>query len=486
MPQGATSTQHSAESATLRRVLGRSDLVLLFVVAVVNLNVVPSIAANGAATIWLWLLALIFFFWPQGIAVIELAGRYPGEGGVYLWTKKYFGDFHGFLSGWCYWTNNVFYIPTVLLYLVGVAFFAGGARTQSLADDPRATCLAALAALVLLVVLNVLGAGLGKWVNNLGGIGTVIIAVVLIALGAVTLITHGTSLGASDFRFAAADWRIVSTFGTMCFGLVGLELASVMGDEIRDPQKSLPPAVSIGGITSGVLYIGATLTLLLAVPKNSIGILQGVVEAIASMGKQAGAPWIVAPLAIVLSISIAGIASAWLSGSARIPFVAGLDRYLPAALGKLHPRNATPYIALIMHGIFSAFFLSLSFAEGASVKEAFSLLLALAVVLQLVPFLYLYAALVKIALEPVTSGGHYSRRVLIAAGLSGFATTAIGMIVAFVPPANSSLWIGKMLFGTLFFIGLAWFFFFVYGRKRTAEIVTSVASVLGEFHGNRS
>ena len=83
----------------LRRVLGRWDLVLLFVVAVFNLNVVPSIAANGGVTIWLWLISLVLFFWPQGIAVIELAHRFPGEGGVYLWAKEVFGDFHGFLSG---------------------------------------------------------------------------------------------------------------------------------------------------------------------------------------------------------------------------------------------------------------------------------------------------------------------------------------------------------------------------------------------------
>ena len=68
----------------LKRVLGRFDLVLLFVVAVFNLNVVPSIAANGGVTVWLWIISLLLFFWPQGIAVIELAHRYPGEGGVYL------------------------------------------------------------------------------------------------------------------------------------------------------------------------------------------------------------------------------------------------------------------------------------------------------------------------------------------------------------------------------------------------------------------
>ena len=102
------------------RALGRRDLVLLFVVAVFNLNVVPSIAANGGVTIWLWIISLLLFFFPQGIAVIELAHRYPGEGGVYLWAKEVFGDFHGFLSGWCYWTNNMLYVPTIMLYFVAV------------------------------------------------------------------------------------------------------------------------------------------------------------------------------------------------------------------------------------------------------------------------------------------------------------------------------------------------------------------------------
>ena len=119
----------------LIRALGRRDLVLLFVVAVFNLNVVPSIAANGGVTIWLWIISLILFFWPQGIAVIELAHRYPGEGGVYLWAKEVFGDFHGFLSGWCYWTNNMLYVPTVMLYFVGVSVYVLGPAHHGLADN---------------------------------------------------------------------------------------------------------------------------------------------------------------------------------------------------------------------------------------------------------------------------------------------------------------------------------------------------------------
>jgi len=105
------------EAPRLRRVLGRGDLVLLFVVAVFNLNVVPSIAANGGVTVWLWIISLALFFWPQGIAVIELAHRFPGEGGVYLWAKEVFGDFHGFLSGWCYWTNNMMVGTYIMLFV---------------------------------------------------------------------------------------------------------------------------------------------------------------------------------------------------------------------------------------------------------------------------------------------------------------------------------------------------------------------------------
>ncbi|HEY3837710.1 MAG TPA: hypothetical protein VGL72_14110, partial [Bryobacteraceae bacterium] len=74
-----------AESPHLVRALGVSDLTWLYVVAVVNLNVVPVVAAEGGRAIGLWAAAILFFFVPQGIAVIEFAERMPGEGGLYLW-----------------------------------------------------------------------------------------------------------------------------------------------------------------------------------------------------------------------------------------------------------------------------------------------------------------------------------------------------------------------------------------------------------------
>src|SRR6202047_4404653 len=308
------------EAPRLRRVLGRWDLVLLFVVAIFNLNVVPSIAANGGVTIWLWIISLILFFWPQGIAVIELAHRYPGEGGVYLWAKEVFGDFHGFLSGWCYWTNNMLYVPTVMLYFVGVSVYVLGPGHLGLADNKIFASAASLTLLALLTVLNILGLGVGKWINNIGAIGTFVAAAVLIGLGAIVWSRFGTAISAADFEIPANPRFVLNSFGVICFGLVGLELASVMGDEIQDPGRTLPGAVAWGGVLSGALYVGVTLTLLIAIGKN-VNVLQGIVQAVSHMAGRIGVGWITVPFAVMLSLSIAGIGSALGGGGGSPPFL---------------------------------------------------------------------------------------------------------------------------------------------------------------------
>jgi glutamate:GABA antiporter len=463
-------TPQSEAQTQLIRALGRRDLVLLFVVAVFNLNVVPSIAANGGVTIWLWITSLLLFFWPQGIAVIELAHRYPGEGGVYLWAKEVFGDFHGFLSGWCYWTNNMLYVPTVMLYFVGVSVYALGPGHQGLADNKLFASVASLSLLALLTLFNIWGLGVGKWINNLGAIGTFLAAGVLIGLGAVIWSHFGTSITAADFKIPANPKFVLNSFGVICFGLVGLELASVMGDEIKDPQHTLPGAVALGGVLSGALYIGATLALLVAIGKN-VNVLEGIVQAVTHMAGQLGLSWMTIPFALTLSLSIAGIGSAWMGGSARIPFVAGLDSYMPAWLGNVHPRYATPYAALIVQGVVSAVLVILNFM-GAGVQETFQKLLSLAVVLQLVPFVYMFGALVKFAVTETKPHGQYGRGAMFAAGLSGLLTTILGIALVFFPAQQiTSLWQYElwMVGGTVFFLGLAAFFFFVYGRRKAIE-----------------
>ena len=108
------------------------------------------------------------------------------------------------------------------------------------------------------------------------------------------------------------------------------------------------------------------------------------------------------------------------------------------------------------------------FFAHAKVQEAFQTMLALAVVLQLVPFLYMFAALLKLAAK-ADGQGHYSKPVLLFAGISGLVTTTLGIVLVFFPAQQIvSVWAYelKMVAGTVFFIGIAWFLFFVYGARK--------------------
>jgi len=197
------------------------------------------------------------------------------------------------------------------------------------------------------------------------------------------------------------------------------------------------------------------------------------VQAVSHMAGQVGLSWITVPFALMLSLSIAGIGSAWIGGCSRIPFVAGLDSYMPSWLGNVHPRYATPYAALIVQGIVSAVLVILNFA-GAGVQETFQKLLSLAVVLQLVPFVYMFGALVKFAVTESTPKGQYGKGALFVAGTSGLLTTILGIALVFFPAQQiTSLWAYElwMVGGTLFFVGLAAFFFFVYGRRKAPQAV---------------
>lgn len=465
----------NAASPGLRRVLGLWDLILLNIIAVTNLNLVPVVTAGGFPSLSLWFVGLLFFFLPQGVAVAEFATRYPEEGGIYLWTKKLYGDFHGFLSGWCYWTNNIFYIPTLLFYLVGISVYVAGSGAAPLGDDSLFVSLLSLGLLWLFTSLNIRGLGVGKWVNNLGALGAIVTTLGLVGVGLLVLRSQGmpTTLTAAKLLPSPTEWRTVSALSVICFGLVGLELGSVMGEEVKNPRRDIPRAALLGGIACAALYLAATLILLFALPLREISVMQGVLQAFEAMTGFVGLGGLLPLLALLLTISIAGATSAWLAGAARIPFVAGLDQYLPRILSQIHPRWHTPHVALVTHASLSSVFILMSFA-GVGVREAYLTLLELAVIIQLIPFIYLYAGLLKVAGTP---GGYYRSRLwLQVAGLAGLLTTLLATAVSFVPAtAIRSIWWFeiKLLVGVGLFLGVAAGLFRWHASRKAGLVLAS-------------
>jgi len=423
--------------------------VLLKVVAIVNINNVPPVAVYGWTSLALWGLAFLTFFVPEAIAVLALSRRYPGEGGVYLWTRARFGDAHGFFSGWCYWTCNLFYIPVLLIYLAGIFAFLGGGRSAGLVDRPLFVAGVAFAWLALITAANIRGLGTGKWIQNAGGVGACL--GIGLVLGA-ALASEMRGVAEVPPALARAGWEMAASFAVMCNAFVGVELASTMGDEIDDPARDLPFAVYAAGALSLASYVLVTGAVLLLVPVGRLGVIQGVMQAVSAGAAQAGVSWLVAPLALVMALSIGGTASAWFAGSSRIPFVAGLERALPAALGRVHPRWRSPYVALGTCALLAAALTTWALA-GSGVAEAYQVLLKSSVVIQLVPFVYLFLALVTL---PDGTRAH------TAAGAAGLAATVIGVIAAFLPTADVAsvpIFEAKMVIGVAAPAALGWALF---------------------------
>ena len=271
------------------RTLGRWDLVLLKIVAIVNINNVPPVAVYGWFSLALWLLAFATFFVPEAIAVLVLARRHPGEGGIYLWTRQEFGEAHGFLAGWCYWTNNLFYVPVLLVYMAGIFAFAGGeARAER--SSTRSCFVAARG-------VRLAGADRRREHprprRSASGSRTSA-ASARSSASALVLWRRPRPRAAAGVSAAragrrpASRWEMATSFAVMCNALVGIELASTMGDEIRDPERDLGPAIAIAGAVSiAVVPARHRRGAACWCRSTELGVIQGIMQAVGA-GAQRG------------------------------------------------------------------------------------------------------------------------------------------------------------------------------------------------------
>src|SRR5208283_4157525 len=145
-----------------KRVLGFRDLVMFYVVATLSLRWIAVAASAGPSSIVIWCFGLATIFLPLALCVMELSSRYPQEGGMYVWSKRAFGGFAGFLTGWLYWTSNLPYFPAVLYFAASNALYVGGARWKAVQGSATFFVVFALLGLGLALVLNIMASMLAS------------------------------------------------------------------------------------------------------------------------------------------------------------------------------------------------------------------------------------------------------------------------------------------------------------------------------------
>lgn len=422
-------------TAKLKRALGIRDLILFYVASGLSLRWIATAAATGPSAITIWLTALVGFFVPLAVCVLDLSSRYPAEGGLYVWTREAFGPFSAFLSAWTYWMSNLPYFPGILFFAAGSLVYLGGFMGQA-ADSQLYFLIFTAVTLALITLLNVIGLNTGKWLNNVGAIGSIVPAIGLIALGLVSWFRFGS---ATHFTLAAMiprpGMKNLIFLSTIFFAFGGCEAGSFMGDEIRDPRRNIPRSLLAAGVILAVGYIAGTASMLVALPTDRISGLAGFMSAVDSLAARMGMPGIVAPIALFVAISSIGSASAYLSSTARLPFVAGVHRYLPEAFGRVHPRFGTPHVAIIAYGAAGILFGVLGQA-GSSVRGAYDMLVAMGVITYFIPYLFLFASAIRLQAQPLPAdafGLPGGKRIIVPLACLGFLSTACTIVLSLFP-----------------------------------------------------
>lgn len=469
---------NTEKTSQLPRALNLRDLVLFNLVAVIGITWVATAAKAGPSSLTLWLLAALLFFIPQGLAVLQLSSSYPEEGGIYAWTKKEFGKGHGFLCGWCYWINNVLYYPTLLLSAAVMATYVFGWNGSGWAERWSYVLPFTFIALALAVVLNIVGAGTGKWLQNIGGASVYLPGGLLVLLGAYGVLTKAAvnPVSLSQLKPDLTNLSELNLWATIAFAFAGLELSSTMGQEIQDPRRNLPRSIYIAAPLVAFIYICGTSSMLWLVPRDEINIVAGPLQAIANgaHGLGSGWRWLVPTAALLLAIGRIGSLGAWLTGSARVAFVVGLDRYFPPAFGWIHPRWRTPYVAILVQVPIAVFFLLLSIlGKGTTVERAFLILLDMSLLIYFIPYVYLFLSFIihsrrrtDIDAPLIVPGG---RTGALISGLCGLSVTIFAMIVAMIPPpGTSNIWghEAKVAGGSLFLVLVG---LIIYGRAKRQQ-----------------
>jgi glutamate:GABA antiporter len=471
-------TSLSEAKKLLLRTMGFWDVLFFNIATVLGPRWIAAAAHNGTSSISLWVLAAALFFLPTTLVIVELSTRFPDEGGLYIWSKEAFGEFHGFVAGWTYWVYTFFYFPGLIMASAAMAAYVGGSRAAYLAQDRTFLLVGSVAFLVVAVALNIVGLNVGKWLQNAGGVGTYLPLIMLVGLSAYLWHAHGSTTHFTRHDILPEwNWGTLNFWPQIAFAFTGLELCSAMSEEVHDPQRTFPRAILGSGVMIALIYVLGTLALLAVLPAQTVDPKAGVFQALTAGSAASGIAFFGIIAAVLMLFGNSGGVGSTVAGIARVPFVVGIDRYMPAAFGKIHPRWKTPWVSILVQAAISLVILVLVQVDETA-NNAYQIFVDAGTILYFSPFLYMYAAAIKLSRRPDRKAGQNT--VLIpggktgvwTAGLLGSVVVLLGIVLSFIPPAEATnLWSfeGKLVAGTVGGVAIGLLLYFRGSRAKSRE-----------------
>src|SRR5438067_2495007 len=363
-------------SGALKKPLGLADLVLTQILFVVGSTWVGAAAKLGQAHLFFWLLAILLFYIPQAAVVIYLSNRMPLEGGIYQWAKLGFNEFAGFIVAWNLWLLSITVIALGGMFTTTNISSALGSDFAWMPNSKWCVSLISTALVAGLGWTCVRGLSLGKWLHNVGAFAMLVVYGALICLPLLGL-ARGELKNYQPLQLALPTMSIFycfNIFSKLSVGaLSGFEYVAILAGETRSPARDIGRSVLIASPIIALMFILGTSSVLAYVGDKPIDLI-GPVPQTLRLGLHsfpiAGA---VASIGILLMATrTISSTSVHVTGSSRLPMVAGWDRLLPNWFSRLHPRYRTPVNSIIFVGA-TTLLIAIAIKIGAGIQEAFQL-----------------------------------------------------------------------------------------------------------------
>jgi glutamate:GABA antiporter len=359
-------------SVALKKPLGLRDLVLTQILFVVGSSWVGTAAKLGQAHLFFWLLAILLFYIPQAAVVIYLNGRMPLEGGIYQWAKLGFNEFAGFIVAWNLWLLSITVIALGGMFVTTNISYAIGPGAAWMPDSKWCVSLISAALVGGLGWVCVRGLSLGKWVHNIGAFAMFLVYSALILLPLLAL-ARG-ELKSYQAPPTRSIFYCFNIFTKLAVGaLSGFEYVAILAGETRSPARDIGRSVLIASPVIALMFILGTSSVLAFIGNNPIDLIGPVPQTLRlglSSFPIAGA---IAAIGILLmTVRTISSTSVHVTGSSRLPMVAGWDHLLPGWFSRLHPRYKTPVNSIIFVGA-TTLLIAIASQVGAGIQEAFQL-----------------------------------------------------------------------------------------------------------------
>ncbi len=375
-----------------KKVLRGLDMTLFTVSAILVIETVAPSAAIGPSAISWWIITLILFFIPYGLITAELGTTYPEEGGLYVWIKKAFGEKWAARTTWLYWINVALWMPSVYIAFAGIF-------SQLFAPDLSlwGQILIGVIATWVTVGFGIISLDAGKWIPNIGAFLKGLIMVV-IGVGAFVFASRNGIANDLSFHNILPKWDAGLAFlPVIVYNFIGFELMSGAAEEMHNPGKDIPRAIIISGALIALFYILGTLGMLMALPLDQLGLVEGIIDTLTIIfGQSAAGTAIVTVLGIGALFTLLANMVTWTIGANRTAAEAAREGELPAIFGRIHPINKTPVSAFILTGAVSTLVIVLYGFMAGSAEDLFWTLFAFSSMVFLMPYLGLFPAFLKL------------------------------------------------------------------------------------------